>query len=97
MVDYVTVILFAAAFMQCGAAYYAYRVMETSGRFFAWTLITAMLILMFIRRLVITLAPYTPWENTLTHIVASIITLLISVCALVGMYSLLRLCKDEYE
>ena len=96
MVEYTTVILFAAAFMQCGAAYYAYRIMETPGRFLAWTLITAMLILMLIRRIVVFLAPYTPWENALTHIVASIITFFISACALVGMHQLLKICRKEY-
>jgi hypothetical protein len=97
MVDYTTVILFAAAFMQCGAAYYAYRVMKISGRFFAWTLITAMLILMLIRRLAVFLAPYILMDDALIHLISSIITLFISACALVGMYSLLRICKDEYE
>jgi len=93
MVEYTTLILFAAAFMQCGAAYYAYRIMETSGRFLAWTLITAMLILMLIRRIVVFLAPYTPMEDVLTHIVASIITFFISACALIGMYQLLKICR----
>ncbi len=95
MVEYTTVILFAAAFMQCGAAYYAYRVMETSGRFRAWMLITAMLILMLIRRVVVFLAPYTPVADVLTGIVASIITLSISACALIGMYKLLKIFQQE--
>jgi len=93
MVEFTTVILLAATLLQLGAAYYAYRLMKTAGGFFAWTLITAMLILMVLRRVVVFLAPYTAVEGTLTGIVASTITLLISASAFAGMCGLIKIFR----
>lgn len=95
MVEFATVILLAATLLQLGAAYYAYRLMRSSGSFLAWTLITAMFILMVLRRLVVFLAPYTSIEieGVLIGIVASTITLLISASAFAGMYGLMKIFR----
>jgi len=95
MDEYTTVILFVATLLQLGAAYYAYRLMKTAGGFFAWTLITAMLILMVVRRLVVFLAPYASMDGVLVEVVASTITLLISVSAFAGMHELLKIFREE--
>ena len=93
MVEFTTVILLAATLLQLGAAYYAYRLMRSSGSFLAWTLMTAMIILMVLRRVVVFLAPYTAVESTLTGIVASTITLLISASAFAGMCGLMKIFR----
>lgn len=94
MVEYETVVLFVATILQLGAAYYAYRLMKTSGRFFAWTLITAMLILMVVRRFVVFLGPDLPVDSELIDMVGATITLLISVAAFAGMYKLMKIFRD---
>lgn len=95
MVEYATVVLFAATLLQLGASYYAYRLMKISGSFLAWTLITAMLILMVVRRLTVFLAPYTQVEDILIGTAAPTITLLISASAFAGMYKLLKIFRVE--
>ena len=54
---------------------------------------TAMIILMVLRRVVVFLAPYTAVESTLTGIVASTITLLISASAFAGMCGLMKIFR----